>query len=737
MKLRISRTDRRWMLSLLLIAGSAMPMSSALAQSESPIAKSVSPAVKAAGPDVPIRKITLYRSGVGYFERSGSIDNNAEIQLRFNTDQINDILKSMVLLDLDGGRVESVSYGSKEPLNKRLASFGINIADNPSASDILQRLRGTPVRVTSPTGEISGVILNVETRPTVYRGGSNEQSATVHSLPWINVVTKDGVRSMNLADATGFEILDKALADELNKALGALAEYRADRSKTVDVRFSGQGSRRVVLGYVHEMPVWKTSYRVVLPDVDPPAGDAGKKQGQVVVQGWAVVENTTDQDWNNVQLSLVSGRPVSFQMDLYEPLFTFRPWVPVPTIPGVMPRAYAAGRELKDKADVPQIELSEMRMTPAPAAPGLASSMAENASMSGFAGRRSGRGSEAAKAINISADDMANYGARSQATAGEVGEVFQFQLDAPVSIERQRSAMLPILTANMNGRRVSIYNPGDNPEHPMRGVELVNDAGLQMLPGPMAVFDGAAYAGDAQIGQVSKGEKRLLAYAVDLDTHVETKNDSNAQIVRLRIVDGLFEQTTKTRTTNTYTFDNKDPKRGRSIVLEQVKNDGWDLVETAKPAETTQSLYRFDVDVPAGKSQSFTVKQERTEATTIGVTSVDLPTIVSYHKAGKVSDRVLDAIRQVAAKQSAINDTEAQINRFTQTTQDISTDQGRIRENMKNIDRNTELYKRFMTKLTDQETQLEDLKTKKEAAQAKLTQQRSELNEFLRTLSAE
>ena len=250
---------------------------------------------------LPVRKIMLYRSGVGYFERSGEVMGDSEVQLRFNTDQINDILKSMVLLDLNGGRIDSVSYGSKEPLAKRLASFGINIADNPGAGELLQRLRGTPVKISMPDGEFSGTIMNVEQRPTVYQnGGANGGGATVHNLPWINLVTKDGVKSFNLANSTGFQILDAALAEELNKALGALAEYRADRTKTVDLRFAGTGNRRVVVGYVHEMPVWKTSYRVVLPDVDA----SGATKGQLNVQGWAIVENTTDQDWNGVQLSL-------------------------------------------------------------------------------------------------------------------------------------------------------------------------------------------------------------------------------------------------------------------------------------------------------------------------------------------------------------------------------------------------------------------------------------------------
>jgi hypothetical protein len=410
------RHARVSVVALILVCG--LPLSVARAQGGQPSTpKPATAASSAVGPGapikaedgLPIRKITLYRSGVGYFERTGEVSNNAEVQLRFNTDQINDILKSMILLDLNGGKIESVQYGSKEPLAKRLASFGINIADNPAASEILQRLRGTPVKLTMPDGEFSGTIMNVETRPTVYPG-SDKSGTVVHNLPWINLVTPSGVRSYNLANCLGFQILDAALAEELGKALGALAEYRADRTKTVDLRFTGMGTRRVAVGYVHEMPVWKTSYRLLLPELD----SSGQTKGQLTIQGWAIVENTTDQDWNGVQLSLVSGRPVSFQMDLYEPLFSTRPWVSVPTIPGVSPRVFAGGMEVDHDADaVKKPGMEETRAIrargamsaamPAPAPPAGAYKVTERADFN--------------RDSAITAEDLANYAPRAAAAA--------------------------------------------------------------------------------------------------------------------------------------------------------------------------------------------------------------------------------------------------------------------------------------------------------------------------------
>lgn len=679
---------------------------------------------------VPIRKITLYRSGVGYFERSGQIDANAEIQLRFNTDQINDILKSMVLLDLDGGRIESVSYGSKEPLAKRLASFGVNIADNPTLPALLNQLRGAPIKVQVPADSITGTVLGIEQRTV-----STKKDSEPIPQPYLNLVTPTGLRSIAIADVSSFEILDKTLSEELNKALSALAEYRADRTKTVDLRFAGTGSRRVVVGYVHEMPVWKTSYRLVIPE----NAKADPKGGEIFLQGWAIVENTTDQDWTDVRLGLVSGRPVSFQMDLYEPLFMTRPWVSVPTIAGVLPRAYALGANLMDDEDAaggrgqPQFDgavQSKMDMrqnagrmfTPrsAPAAPAPASA-AE--SMNRYEG--------------ITGDSMVGFAQEAGATPAEVGEVFQYQIDQPVSLERQRSAMIPIVTTNIPGRRVSIFNSSEGSEYPRRGIEITNNADLQLLAGPVSVYDGSAYAGDAQIGQIPKGDKRLLSYALDLNVTALNNTERKDTVTNVRISDGLLVLTSKLLSTTKYDFKNQDSARDRTLIVEHAKWNGWNLVDTAKPSEETKDLYRFEIGIEPGKTATFEVKQEMVQQQRTQIMEQDIATLLAYNKSGKLSSAVLKAVQEAAAKQSAINATEREIEQLNAQVQEINNEQTRIRENMRTIERSSQLYTRYMTKLTEQETTIEDLSQRKSEAQKRLEEQRQGLATYLRGLNVE
>lgn len=743
--------------AMILVAGMAVTLGGAMArfaQAQPASARADAGGTAAAfgaGDALPIRKITLYRSGVGFFEREGAITGDAKVQLRFNTEQINDIIKSMVVLDRSGGRIDAISYGSKEPIARRLASFGVNIADNPSVPSLLNQLRGASIRVSA--GEsVTGTVLGVEDRLVA---GGKDQPAT--KQPHLNLLTAAGIRTVAVNDISTFEILDQELAEELKKALSALAEYRADRFKTVDLHLSAggkSGARSVVVGYVQEMPVWKVSYRLILPD-EPKSGgagtsganDAARKDGgrasSMNVQGWAIVENNSDQDWQDVRLALVSGRPVSFQMDLYEPLYLSRPFIPVPTIPGVSPRAYSGGMDgvladsLKRRDQKPtggtagrgvvREELSEMAaksMTPA-SAPAV---MMDAAGAGGvYTGMNMG--------------EMVDYAASAQAAAAEVGEVFQYELDAPVTIERQRSAMLPIMSARISGRRVSIFSAADGSEYPMRGVELTNDSDLQLLPGPISVFDGtdgkSAYAGDAQIGHIGQGDKRLLAYAVDLDVTALVKPESNSTVTKLRIVDGAFEQTVKTQTKTGYAFKNADEKRDRTIVLEHAKYDGWTLVEPAKPAEETAALYRFEVVVPSGTTEAVNVVQERIDLQRVGVMDIDTGTLLQFHRDGKLSDKVLETVREIGRRQSQINDTERAVQEYDRQIGVINQDQSRIRENMGRIDKNSQLYSRYMTKLTEQETQLEDLNTKRGDAQIRRDTLRAQLDEYIRSLNVE
>lgn len=697
-------------LALAAVAGltlSLVPATLAQAGKGAPMAD----AKDAKNTNLGISRITLYRSGVGSFVRQGVVEGDATVQLRFKTEQVNDILKSMVVLDMGGGDIEGIRYASKEPLTKRLASFGVDISDNPTLPQLLGKLRGAVASVTSSEGAVSGTILGVETRKVAQ--GNAQQPVDV---PFLNLVTGGGMRSFDMTKVTAVDLQDKELAGELAKALAALAEHRADRTKAVEIglRAGGgakAGGRGIVVGYVHEMPVWKASYRLVMPEDgkgDPKTdGDAKKTPaGSLAMQGWAIVENPTDEDWNNVTLSLVSGRPVSFQMDLYEPLFVSRPFVPVPTVPGVAPRVYTAGLTTAP---------ADSRPLPAAKAGAPGGPRGGGGGETGEARKLSSRSADKAEADNLApAFDMAGsfgeYAGMAQARTVESGEVFQYELKTPVTIPRQQSAMLPIINQGVTGRRVSIFSRNDGSEHPMRGLEVTNSTDLQLLPGPVSVFDGNAYAGDATIGHVGPGQKRLLSYAVDLDVSTIVEDKSTGDMRKIKIVNGSLEQTNLSVQKILYKFENKSTKSDRTIVLEHAKaGPGYELKCERKPYEETPALYRFEVAVEHGKSSQVEIAQEITFSQTLQILQYDAQTMLGWHQQGKLSKGVLDAFRMAQNKQGEIGKVVNDIQKLEQERTEITNDQARVRENMKAIDKSTELYTTYIKQFGDQEKRVREI----------------------------
>ncbi|MSR69983.1 MAG: hypothetical protein EXS17_06535 [Phycisphaerales bacterium] len=669
---------------------------------------------------LPITSITLYRSGVGYFEREGSITAGDDVQLRFATDQINDMLKSMVILDPQQA-LQSVTYDSKEPLARQLASFGVDLADNPSLPTILGRLRGTRVKIVTNDGPVAGIILGGERREQAY-----DSAQQAIDIPFLNVVTDTGVRSINLTTMVSVQLESETLNAELTKALAALASHTTDRFKSVDLAFGGKGTRPVRVAYVNEMPIWKTSYRLVLPD-------AVNTKEKPLIQGWAIVENTTDDDWTGVRLALVASQPVSFQMDLSESLHINRPTLAVPMVAGAAPRIYQDGDAFQEK--------KKLMAMPTPGSPPVGSASSAPARPM----KKLDAGSGGAFEVVMDAERGALLGARSTfgealdkssaAVGGEVGESFQYTLKDPISIARQQSAMLPILTSAIDGRRVSIFNRDDQIDHPMRGVEITNSSGLQLIPGPIAVFDGSTYAGDAEIGFLTLNDKRLLAYAVDLAVSVAIRDESSNTVRAIRIVDGLVEQTHRQVNTVSYAFVNKDETRDRTLLVEVQKQHDWQLTAPAKPAQETANLYRFEVTLPEGESGTLVVTQERTALQHIGVVGYDMPTLLSYATDGKVSAAVVDAIRNAAQLQGTINATSEKIARLEQERQAIDADQNRIRQNMTSISHDTDVYRRYLAKFDEQETRLEAIHVEVGHRHNALSAQREELAAYLRALN--
>ncbi len=668
--------------------------------------------------NVPVKEVVLFSSGVGYFEHFGTIRGDGSTELRFKTNQINDILKSLVLQDMDGGRITTITYPSQDPIAKTLKSFQVDITANPPLAELLNQLRGAKVTLAMSGEQMQGVILGVEKKKRVV-GIKGDQTIEESVL---NLVTGGKIISQPLDEVNSIVLDDPQLQEELGKALAALAGARDQDKKPMTINFTGQGERRVRLGYVVETPVWKTSYRLILGEAKP--NDAATSEGSV--QGWAIVENQTDNDWNNVQLSLVSGRPISFIEDLYQPMYIPRPVVKPELYASLRPQTYEGGMEEKPRQMA--------------AAVGMAGS--------GRGGGGGGGGGEYLRksaAESVPADQMSTAAPMAQpmdaaasieslASAAKVGELFQYTV-GNVSLPRQRSAMIPIITDPIEVERLSIFNAAVMARNPLNGARLKNTTQKHLLAGPVTVIDGATYAGDAQIDDVPPGQERLLSYGVDLQMLVDAKNEtSDSQLQTGKIVKGVLYLTRKEVRSQDYVADNKSD-HDKMLVIEHPREMNWQLVDTDKPLEVTDALYRFKEKVPAGKQTKLTVKEQIVQQEEVAILAADVGQIEVYQKAGEIPANVKDALAKAMQLKQAAIDTQRQLDEAKAKLTDITAEQNRIRENMKTVSETSQYYTRLMTKLNDQETQIEKSQAEIEELQKTSDKERGDLEDYLAGLN--
>ncbi len=277
---------------------------------------------------LPVRRVVLYKNGVGYFEHLGRVRGSQDVHIDFTSAQLNDVLKSLTVLDLNGGRITGVDYNSEAPLARRLGTLRLALSERPTVSEFLGALRGARIEVRAATGPaITGKLLSVERKT---RNSANWTSETEE----ISLITDSGeVRTVDLNPATSVRIVDHDLQLEVGKYLALIASAREQDVRRMTVSTAGTGERNLYVSYISEVPVWKTTYRVVLPS---------KPDKKPLLQGWAIVDNTVGEDWNDVELSLVAGAPHSFIQQLSEPYYGRRPVVPLPESVELSPQTHGA-----------------------------------------------------------------------------------------------------------------------------------------------------------------------------------------------------------------------------------------------------------------------------------------------------------------------------------------------------------------------------------------------------------
>ena len=382
----------------------------------------------------------------------------------------------------------SIVYDSTKTAAQELNDYAFDFKRGDGLPQVVEQLQGSPIQIATGSSAVKGTVVGVEKRITL-------QNKTEIPRFYLSIIDDDGqLRSFHTEEIVGIRFLDERLNQDLERYLAILFRKHRKDEKTLIITPTGEGMQDLLVSYVAEAPVWKATYRIVIQDED--------KGAKPYLQGWAIVDNVSRTDWKDVDLSLVSGLPISFIQNLYDPQFKQRPVVqmekeapPAPVIPEAGMRA------------------DRMQMAAAPMA------KAERNGAKPFAESRE-MGAASPKEWNL-AEQMRKLEA--DTVTREVGEMFEYRIDHPVTIERNCSALVPIVAKEIDGEAVDLYNEGVRPDNPLAAVRLKNSTGLTLEGGPLTVMQGDSYVGEALTKTLKPGEERYITYAVDLGLHVHTR----------------------------------------------------------------------------------------------------------------------------------------------------------------------------------------------------------------------
>ncbi|HBB87275.1 MAG TPA: hypothetical protein DC047_06640 [Blastocatellia bacterium] len=781
---------------------------------------------------LPIRRVILYSNGVAYIERRGVVHNHAEVALSFKQSQVDDVLKSMVVLDLGKGRIGAVSYNSSAPASARLAEIPFAIAaategNNGGLAGVLSQLQGARVTVVTASRTVTGSVLNVETRHS--QVDSNTPPITTNRL----VIASDNgaLTAFDLAEVRSIQLVDEGSRRDLAEFAHAAASARRRDAKTIVVTSDGGGERELIVSYTIAAPIWKTTYRVLLDET-----------GKPFFQGWAIVDNVSEEDWNGVDLSLVSGTPVSFIQPIQNPVYRYRPVVPLKEDLNLKPQTYEPGEggsgagslmgTLKDpngavvvganvtltnattnqsfeittdsdgvyraqnlppgtytlNASSPGFK--NLTVTSLNVRPGLRSKFNANLEVGTVSEvvTVTASGENSVTIDGTDANDLSttsrNYstmallmpgasggggggrnreslsnlvsrresGVEESTTASEIGDLFQYHIDQPVTVPRDRSALIPILQTRMEGERISIYRSTEDSgsegvayaHRPMSGMLLKNTSPLTLEDGSLTVIDGDAYAGEALLERLKPAEERLISFAVDLGTLINVRDDDTEPqpVFQVRAINGVLQTHFYNLRRKVYTLINQTD-RDRIVYVEHPRSEDneWELTEgTPAPAEKTANHYRFRVTLPAHQKLEFPVSEKDEQWETYQLTNFTRDQLQFFIARKYIDDKTRAALETIIALKDKVAAASLRLQLIDKEAAEIAQDQARLRENIKALTSTAEakqLIARYVSKANEQEPRLEQLEAERRTTIADRARFQGQLDLAIRSLSSD
>ncbi len=653
--------------------------------------------------ELQLKRVMLSSGGVGYFENQAEVDGWETIEVPVRLDQVDDVLKSAVIFDDEGGS-GVIELQGRDSLAEIFRTMPVGPDAFASPASLYGALQGEEIHISEPVEATGRIVSVVEESAT----DANGNAVTRHRMA---IMTEDGLVQFVLEDARGIKFTNEALDQKVNGALAALAANRQRELRTLKITARGDGSRTLTVGFVIEAPLWKTSYRLV-------TGPDNKTR----MQGWAIIENASGQDWKDVELTLVSGNPVTFRQQLYDKYYVARETVPVEVLGRVMPQrdegsvggvskdTYDGGSGAADRA----ASYAEPAPAPPPPPPAPAAVAYEESAMPSEPG---------------------NIAANSQESATAVA----FTLPNAVSAGSGQSLAVPIIDREVPAEKISLYSPAVHGTNPLASIRLMNDTESGLPPGIVTLFDTSAgtttYVGDAVMGTLPQGEKRMLSFALDQKTRIDTTQKSESNLTSAKITKGVVELQSLTRLTYSYVV--KAPaNEDRALVLETPRHYDMEL-KSPDPStvELTSNSVRIPFSVAAGQTGQLDATWERIDYQSMTLATLDMNSVLYYAADERLSEQQRAAFKRVAELKSEIDRIDGEIAAASAERDRLFAEQERIRQNLAAVPEGSDLQRRYLQTLAEQEDRLATLAQRLVELQVERDGAKKALDDYVATVT--
>ncbi len=675
-----------------------------------------------------VKKVIIFKHGVSYYILEGILKGIGKFELEFKIDEMNDILKSLFVLDTsEKGYISSISYDAALDTSQLLKSIMLNIPDHDSLSSLVTQIKGAGVNLTvGGAKKVLGKIIGIEFVEKMIK----EEKITEKQL--ILLKDDDEITKIPFSEIRSFNILNDEIRKDLKFFLDTVIAGKKKDAKKILINCESGGDdeieRNIFVSYIRESPIWKTSYRLIM----------SKKQAseqKCLLSGWSLIENTTNQDWENIELSLVAGMPVSFIYEFYRPIFIQRPVIQPPTILSARPTEIEEGLETEKFKDYAMAEMEAKPMLMKKRAKAARSGAIPPPAPAG-----GGFGGMQAVMSDTEIYDKVRSQVKTQTK--DLGELFEYNISNPVTVKRKQSALVPILTESIKAKKILLFSKNEHDKNPNACLEITNNTNLTLERGPATIIYDDNLAGEAIIPFLNKDDTRLLNYAIEqavIITH-EQKSE-NLSVHRVTFGSGYSYEYYYTNMMTTYKIKNKTDEE-KELYLDHPKTYDYKIIEKPGDPEETTNYWRFKLTLKPKDAVVFKLKEQRENYSSNylwNYSKEDLLKRVGFYVKQKFIDPELETkLKEIAGLIQTLNDLRSKEDKLNEERDLMTDEQVRLRENISVLGEDSQsvsLKERYIKKLNTQESRFEEINKELKTLDKKIKELNEDIEKKMNLLS--